>query len=128
MFPAPPVLGSVVPGGMRSLMGLLGALLLFFWLFTGQVATYANRNLLLMSPLALGAVRMVWKRGPVVAPWRWWLLTAVALSATTGALVSLLPIFGYQDMSTTVSLTLMPTLSALIIAARRQSEDVLTTA
>ncbi len=115
--------GRLTGSGWLLLMGLLGALLLFFWLFTGQVATYANRNLLLMSPLALGAVRMVWQRGATVAPWRWWLLAAVALSATTGALVSFLPIFGYQDMSTTVSLTLLPTLSALIIAARRQAED-----
>ncbi|MES1259373.1 MAG: DUF4105 domain-containing protein, partial [Gemmatimonadota bacterium] len=54
--------GRVVGGAWMLLMGVGGVILLFFWIFTQHVATWANHNLLLMSPLALLLIPSFWRR------------------------------------------------------------------
>ena len=65
------IVGRVLLSAWLLLTGMGGLLLLFFWVFTDQVATYANHNILFLSPLALAVLASVWYRGPLPArPWR----------------------------------------------------------
>jgi hypothetical protein len=108
------------------LIGLGGLLLLFFWLFTDQVATYDNHNLLFLSPLALGVLPSVWYRGVLPArPWRLRVAGLLALSVVLGLGLSIVPIVTRQDNVEIAALTVLPTLAALwVVAGRLRPVDV----
>jgi len=116
----PGVTGRVVATAWLVLMALGGLLLMFFWLISYNVATYANHNLLLLSPIAVGVLPSIWYRGPASAPrWRWRVLHALAISVLLGTAVAIVPIVSRQDNIRLVLLTALPTLAAAYIAARR---------
>ena len=68
------------------LAGIAGTLMLFVWLGTEHWAGWANRNLLLLSPLCLGLLPAAWRllRGRTPARWQQrlaWLVAGLALLA-----------------------------------------------
>ena len=73
--------------------GIVGTLLVFLWGFTEHQAAWANRNLLLMSPLCLllipGAIPLLRKRTP--SAWFRWLSVIVAFFAVLAWIVHWLP-------------------------------------
>lgn len=112
--------GRVLVSIWLLLTGLGGLLLLFFWLFTDQVATYANHNLLFLSPLALGVLPSVWYRGAIPArPWRARVIGLLALSVVLGVGLTIVPIVTRQDNLEIALLAVPPTLAALWVVATR---------
>jgi hypothetical protein len=112
--------GRVLATVWLLLTGLGGLLLLFFWLFTDQVATYANHNLLFLSPLALGVLPSVWYRGAIPArPWRMRVAGLLALSVVLGVGLTIVPIVTRQDNVGIAALTVPATLAALWVVATR---------
>lgn len=79
-----PRLAAAVAAAWWTLAGLAGLLMLFLWLGTEHRFAWANRNLLLLSPLALGlvpgAVRIA-RGGAGGRVFRWLLVATVALAA-----------------------------------------------
>jgi hypothetical protein len=120
------IVGRVLVTAWLLLTGLGGLLLLFFWLFTDQFATYANHNLLFLSPLALGVVPSVWYRGMAPARrWRARLIGLLALSIVLGVGLTIVPIVTRQDNLEIAALTVLPTLAALwVVATRLRPADV----
>jgi hypothetical protein len=114
------VMGRVVATLWLVLAGVASLLLLFFWTFTQHVATWANHNLLVLSPLAFLVIPGIWTRRDA-QPGRWRLLAAKALliSGTIGALVALLPVLARQD-SGVFWLAWPPTMAAALIAVRNR--------
>lgn len=112
--------GRVLLSAWLLLTGLGGLLLLFFWLCTDQVATYANHNLLFLSPLALGVLPSVWYRGAIPArPWRARVTGLLALSVVLGVGLTIVPIVTRQDNLEIALLTAPPTLAGLWVVATR---------
>jgi hypothetical protein len=112
--------GRVLVTVWLLLTGLGGLLLLFFWLLTDQVATYANHNLLFLSPLALGVLPSVWYGGAIPAhPWRARVVGLLALSVVLGVGLTIVPIVTRQDNLEIAALTVPPTLAALWAVAAR---------
>ena len=113
-------IGRVLVSAWLLIMGLGGTLLLFFWLFTYQVATYANHNILFLSPLALGVLPSAWYRGSAPpAAWRARFLGLLALSLVLGLGLVLVPIVTPQRNVEIAALTAAPTFAALWVVARR---------
>lgn len=79
--------GRVVGGLWAIVAGLAGVLLLFLWLATNHVDTAWNRNLLLLSPLALPLVLTLWG-GRRPRRWLGTLAIVVAVLAVVGLLLS----------------------------------------
>jgi hypothetical protein len=111
--------GRLVATAWLALMALGGLLLLFFWLISYNVATYANHNLLLLSPIAIGALPSLWYRGPApAARWRVRVVHALAISVLLGVAIALVPIVSRQDNMRVAWLTALPTLAAAYVAAK----------
>jgi hypothetical protein len=112
--------GQILAGAWLLATGLGGLLLLFFWLFTDQFATYANHNLLFLSPLALAVLPSVRYRGAAPArAWRTRVIGLLALSVIIGVGVAVVPIVTRQDNLEIAALTVPPTLAALWVVAGR---------
>lgn len=120
------VAGRVVTSGWLLLMGAGGLLLLFFWTATNQFATYANHNLLYISPLALGVLPSVWYRGSQpAASWRLRVVGLYALSIVVGVGLTLVPIVTRQHNVEIALLVVPPTGAALwIVAGRLRSSRI----
>ncbi len=91
-------------GGLTALfallLGLLGSVFAFFWLFTKHWSAYRNENILVCPPWALPLVVI----GVGVALGRWrasarvkWLLFATAAGAVVALLLALLPSVGQDN-------------------------------
>ena len=114
------VAGKVVMSAWLLLMGAGGLLLLFFWIATDQFATYANHNLLYISPLALGVLPSVWYRASQpAAAWRLRTVRLYALSIAVGVGLTLVPIVTRQHNVEIALLVIPPTGVALWIVAGR---------
>ena len=114
------VAGRLLASAWLLVTGLGGLLLLFFWLFTAQVATYANHNLYFLSPLALGVLPSMWYR--VVVPvrrWRTRVVNLMALSVIVGLGLTVVPLVTHQNNLEIAALTVPPTLAALWAVALR---------
>lgn len=114
------VVGRVVMTAWFLLLGLGGMLLLFFWLGTAQVATYANHNLLFFSPLALGLLRLVWAHDPASASrWNARLVGLMSAGVVLGFGLIAAPIVTPQDNLPIAVLAGVPTLAAAWVLARK---------
>src|ERR1019366_7247109 len=113
------LVGRVVGGAWMVLMGLGGLMLLFFWVVTAHVATYANRHLLLLSPLALALVSSFWyRRGRIPAAWVPGVVFALMVSVAIGGLLAFLPSISHQETAIVAQLTALPTFVAALEALR----------
>ena len=113
------LVGRVVGGAWMLLVGVGGLTLLFFWLFTDHVATWANRHLLLLSPLALALVSSFWYRGDRrPRPWVPRVVMALMLSVAIGGLLAFLPQVSGQQTAILAQLTALPTFVAALEALR----------
>jgi hypothetical protein len=113
------LVGRVVGGAWMLLMGLGGLMLLFFWIFTAHIDTWANRHLLLLSPLALVLVssfwyRRNWRQGRWIPP----VAMALMASAAVGAILAFLPGVTGQQTAIVAQLTALPTFVAALEALR----------
>lgn len=113
------IVGRVVGGAWMLLTGVGGLILLFFWIFTAHVATWANWHLLLLSPLALLLVPSFWYRR---GSHQWSLVPRIAMllmvSVALGALLAFLPQVTRQDTTIVAELTALPTFVAALEALR----------
>ncbi len=109
------LVGRVVGGAWMLLMGLGGLMLLFFWIFTAHIDTWANRHLLLLSPIALALIPSFWHRGNGRQA-RWIPGAAMALMASValGALLAFLPTVTGQQTAIVAQLTALPTFVAAL--------------
>jgi hypothetical protein len=113
------LVGRVVGGAWMLLMGLGGLTLLFFWVFTAHVATWANWHLLFLSPLALALISSFWYRRDRQP--RFWvprLAMALMVSAAIGGLLAFLPQVSGQQTAIVAQLTGLPTFVAALEALR----------
>ena len=83
---------AVLWGGWGLVAGLAGSLLVFFWIATRHVASYANENLLQLSPLALLLLIL----GPMIAFGRSvefarWVARALLAMCLLGVMLKVLP-------------------------------------
>jgi hypothetical protein len=115
----PALVGRVVGGVWMLLMGLGGLMLLFFWIFTAHIDTWANWHLLLLSPPALALISSFWYRDQW-RPRRWVPRIAMALmvSVAIGALLAFLPGVTGQQTTIVTQLTALPTFVAALEALR----------
>jgi hypothetical protein len=104
------LIGRAVGGAWMLLMGIGGVILLFFWIVTQHVFTYANHNLLILSPVALLLVPSFWHRSArTPGPWRARVAMFVMASVAVGAALSLMPGIGGQRNGLIAALTALPT-------------------
>ncbi|HEY4102026.1 MAG TPA: DUF4105 domain-containing protein [Gemmatimonadales bacterium] len=117
----PGVIGRLVGSLWLLLMGVGGLLLVFFWTVSANVATHANHNLLVISPLALLLIVPCWRVGRV-APSSWVRRVSQVVLATTGVAVvlALLPAAAGQETLPIVLLTAPPTLAAAALVGWRR--------
>lgn len=82
-----------------TLLGVIGALLIYAWLGTGHTYAYGNRNALLFDPLCLlllsGGVRILRGRDP--GPLFGWLNLAVVLAAVAALFLYWLPVYPQRN-------------------------------
>ncbi len=101
-------------------LGMLGSLALFLWVFTDHVDTRWNANILQASPLQLVLAFLLW---PLARQKRWaktagrWVAVAVAVFALAGLLLKLLPV-APQTNAEFVCLLLPPNLALAWVAWR----------
>jgi len=116
--------GRVVGGAWMLLMGIGGVILLFFWIFTQHVATWANHNLLLMSPLALALVPAFWHRAGRTPP-RWTPVVAIVVMASVavGAVLAI-PGVGGQRSELVGALVILPTFLAALEGLRASNRGL----
>jgi len=101
------------------LMGIGGVVLLFFWIVTQHVATWANHNLLLLSPLALALVSSFWHRAGSVPPRRVPMVAMVLMATVAiGAGLALFPAVGGQESGLIAALVALPTFMGALEALR----------
>jgi hypothetical protein len=113
------LVGRVVGGAWLLLIGLGGLVLLFFWIFTAHVDTWANRHLLLLSPLALVLIPSFWHlRNRRQARWIPGVAMALMASVAIGAVLSFLPGLTGQQTAIVAQLTALPTFVAALEALR----------
>lgn len=103
-------LGLWLMRGWLLCVGLAGLLLILVWFGTDHQATAHNRNLLLLSPLAL-AWPFLSRSGGASRILRWLL----ALSLVSGGLLALFPWLGGQWNLQLAALVIPPTASALAV-------------
>lgn len=91
--PSRPRAQGIVAGGFWTMTGMAGLLMAALWAFTDHTAGWANRNLLLCTPLTLPLMRTAWCiwHGRQVPRWSRWL---ALLPVITSALALL--IYGLQ--------------------------------
>ncbi len=101
------------------LAGVGGVLLLFMWGATNHVATAGNRNLLLLSPVALLVIPGVLsarRRGPGAwAPRAAWVVIGLTI---VGSLLAAFPSVSHQWNLQLAQLTTLPTITAAWLAIR----------
>lgn len=111
--------GRVLGAAWLLVTGIGGVVLLLLWLVTNHVAAAGNRNLLLLSPVALLVLPGVFsakRRGPGAWAPRaaWFVLGSVVL----GSLLAALPSIGGQWNLQLAQLTTLPTVAAAWLAIR----------
>lgn len=111
--------GRLLGGAWLLLVGVGGVALLFLWLVSNHVAAAGNRNLLLLTPVALLVIPGVFsarRRGPGAWATRaaWFLLASVI----TGSLLSAFPSLSGQWNLQLAQLTTLPTVAAAWLAIR----------
>jgi hypothetical protein len=104
--------------------GIAGALLTYLWGFSAHQAAWANRNLLVLSPLCLlllpGAITLL--RGRTPRAWFRWVLWAVALLASLGLVLHWLSLQAQVNLQWIV--LLLPVHLALAWALGRRDASV----
>ena len=104
--------------------GIAGALLTYLWGFSAHQAAWANRNLLVLSPLCLlllpGAITLL--RGRTPRAWFRWMLWAVALLASLGLVLHWLSLQAQVNLQWIV--LLLPVHLALAWALGRRDVPV----
>ena len=123
------MVGRAIGGAWVLLTGLGGVILLFFWVFTSHVATYGNRHLLLLSPLALLLVSSFWfRRGAVPRPWVPRVAMVLMASVAIGVVLAIFPRIAGQQTAVLAEFTALPSFVAALEALRgwnrRQGERV----
>ena len=113
------VLGRVIATTWLAVVGLGGLLLLFLWLCTRHVATYANHNVLFITPLALAVIPSVWSRATPVG-WRLRAIHGAVVSVLIGAALLVVPIASPQRNALILALVVPPLLASVWVALRRQ--------
>ena len=83
-----PRLHALLAAGFWAATGLLGTVMALLWLATEHTAGWANHNLLLCSPLALGLLpaARAWWRQKLPPRWSFW-LALVMVAGCAGALL-----------------------------------------
>lgn len=111
------VIGRVTATLWLIVAGVGGVVLLFLWLGTDHVFSASNRNILVMSPLALFVVPLLWGRAGR-GPSRLGALAAAGmiLSVTVGALLALAPSLGGQWNLQVMQLATLPAIAACLVA------------
>jgi Domain of unknown function (DUF4105) len=113
------MVGRVIGGAWMLLIGLGGLMLLFFWILTAHVDTWANRHLFLLSPLALPLIASFWHRsGPRPGPWAPRIALALIASVVIGAALAFVPHVVGQQTAIIAQLTALPTFVAALEALR----------
>ena len=114
--------GRVIGGAWMLLMGAGGMILLFFWIATQHIATWANHNLLIASPLALGLVSSFWYRSTgAPRPWAPRLAMVLMGSVLVGVFLTLVSGIGGQQNQLITALTALPTFVGALEALRRSN-------
>jgi hypothetical protein len=122
--------GRIVGGLWALVAGVAGTLLAVLWFLTDHVMTTGNRNLLILSPLALVLTVLLWRRRIVQDRLTFRLgRVVVALAALTliGALLALAPSLGGQVNREIAALAVPPTLAGcwLVLRVSRRRAVVL---
>ncbi len=113
------IVGRAIGAAWLLLTGFAGVILLFFWIFTQHVFTYANHNLLMLSPLALVLIPHPTVRGRAKhRAWAQPVATALIVSVLIGVVLALVPKMGGQQSGLIAALTALPTLAAANEARR----------
>lgn len=99
--------------------GLAGLFMAILWAFTQHRSAWANENLFLFNPLALGLIPAVWRRRPRRGSRL--LAGVLAVSAIAGLAVKLLPGFDQQNVAW-IALAL-PAWAGLVWAMGYRSHD-----
>jgi hypothetical protein len=116
------VVGRLAGSLWLLVMGAGGLLLVFFWTVSANVATHANHNLLVISPLALLLIVPCWRGGRGErSPWV--RRVAQIVLATTGiaVLLAFFPAATGQETLPIVLLTAPPTAMAAALVGWRRS-------
>jgi hypothetical protein len=119
------IAGRALAGAWLVLSGAAGCLLLFLWLATTHTATVGNRNVLLLSPLALGLLRAFRRpRDGAARSWFPVLATLLTVSIGIGVALALVPRLGGQESQLVAAATTVPSIVAVTVARRTFSRKL----
>jgi uncharacterized membrane protein len=110
---SPGIVGHIVGSAWLLLMGAGGLLLVFFWAISHNVATFANHNLLVISPLALLLIGPFWSAEEGhTARWSGGVARVLIGTVVAAIILALVPGIAGQETLPVVVLTAPATLVA----------------
>ena len=118
------LVGRIVGGAWLLATGIAGLALAFLWFITAHVATYANWNLFLLSPLALGLVPAFWHRANRSPPAWTPPLALVLAGCVLGVIAARLVGFARQDISVVAAMTALPSVVAYLVVFGKSKREI----